>query len=269
MISVASCSGAPGVTTIALATTAALRGVDVDEPVMVEMATSGGVVASQYDLSAEPGLASLAIALGGDPPDILAHAQPLPGDTPVVVAPASSAKTGKLIEARALPLAHYLATVPATVIADCGRISATAPHRPLLEASSLVAMVVRPSRENFQLAATTLAELNETLDRPLPAGWVIVGRCPWSHDEIVAQYDLPVLSVIAEDKVGAEAIAGLRRLKRHAPLARSIQSFADDVSKHLRVAPDGSPLGYLQRGDDGPPAPDRPPLPSRPGASVQ
>ncbi len=107
-------------------------------------------------------------------------------------------------------------------------------------------MVVRPSRESFHLAATTVAELNELSGEPLPIGWVLVGRCPWSYDEIVSQYGLPVLSVVADDQIGAEAVAGLRRLRRHSPLARSAQSFADDIAKHLRVSSAHDPLGYLE-----------------------
>lgn len=249
-ISLVSCSGAPGVTTVALATTAALTATAVAEPVMIEMASSGGVVASQYDLPSEPGLTSLSLALGDSPPDLLAHAQELPGGVPVIVAPASNSKTSKLLEARAAPMAAYLAEVDATVVVDCGRISSLTSLRPVLDLSTLVAVVVRPSRENFQLAATTLTEINAQLKRPMPAGWVIVGPCPWPHDEVVAQYGLPVLSVVSEDRIGAEAVAGLRRLRRRSPLARSVQSFADDIAKHLRVTNPSAPLGYLDSDND-------------------
>ncbi len=249
VISLVSCSGAPGVTTVSLATTAALTATSVPEPVMIEMATSGGVVAGQYDLPSEPGLTSLAIALGGEPPDILDHAQELPGGVPVVVAPPSNSKIIKLVEARADPLAHFLADAPVTAIVDCGRISTTTSLQPLLDVSALVGVVIRPSRENFQLAATTMTELNESTTRPTPAGWVIVGPCPWSHDEIVGQYGLPILSVISEDRLGADAVAGLRRLRRRSPLARSVQTFADDIAKHLRIASPTEPLGYLNPAD--------------------
>jgi hypothetical protein len=186
------------------------------------------------------------LAIGGEPPDLLAHAQELPGGLPVVVAPPSGSKMGKLLAARSGSLADYLWEVPATVIADCGRISVDTPLRPVLEASSLVGVVVRPTREDFRLAATAVAELNERIGVPLPAGWVIVGTSPWPADEIIAQYGLPILATIAEDQVGAEAVAGLRRLRRHSPLARSVQSFADDIVKHLRVARADAPLAYLQ-----------------------
>ncbi len=245
VVSLVSCSGAPGVTTLAVATAAALTTTEVSEPVLIELASSGGVVASQYDLPAEPGLTSLAIDLGGEPPDILAHAQELPGGLPVVVAPPSGSKTGKLLDARARPLAHYLRAAPATVMADCGRISSATPLAPLLERSSLVGVVVRPSRENFHLAASIVAELADATGSALPAGWVLVGPNPWSHEEIVGLYGLPILASIADDRVGAEAIAGLRRLRRHAPLARSAQSFADDIAKHLRVASADAPFDYL------------------------
>ncbi len=249
VVSLVSCSGAPGVTTVSLATAAALTATPVPEPVMIEMATSGGVIAGQYDLPSEPGLTSLAIALGGEPPDILDHAQELPGGVPVVVAPPSNSKIIKLVEARADPLAHYLAAAPITAIVDCGRISTVTSLKPLLDVSALVGVVIRPSRENFQLAATTLSELNESTSRPTPAGWVIVGPCPWSHDEIVAQYGLPVLTTIADDRLGADAVAGLRRLRRRSPLARSVQSFADDIAKHLKIASPAEPLGYLHPTD--------------------
>ena len=247
VISLISCSGAPGVTTTALATAAALTATDVEEPVMVELASSGGVVASQYGLPTEPGLTSLALAIGSDQPELLAHAQELPGGLPVVFAPPSSSKTGKLLDAKARLLSQYLQETPATVIADCGRVASTTPLLPILERSSLIGLVVRPSRENFHLAATTSVELSEAATDPLPMGWVVVGHCPWSHDEIIGRYGLPVLSVIAEDRLGADAVAGLRRFRRRSPLARGAQSFADDIAKHLRVTSPSAPLGYLER----------------------
>lgn len=244
-ISFFSCSGAPGSTTVSLATTAALTATSAPEPVMIEMAASGGVVAGQYDLPVEPGLTSLTLALGGEPPELLMHAQELPGGIPVVVAPPSGSKTSKLLDARSALMARYLAEVEATVLVDCGRISSASPVIPVLDVSTLVGVVVRPTRENFQLAATTLAEINAGLSRPLPAGWVIVGSCPWPHEEVNRQYGVPILTTIAEDHIGAEAVAGLRRLRRRSPLARSIQSFADDIAKHLRVASPEAPLGYV------------------------
>ncbi|MGH1489766.1 MAG: hypothetical protein ACRBK7_10280 [Acidimicrobiales bacterium] len=246
IISLFSCSGAPGATTVALATTAGLTATSVHEPVMIEMAASGGVLASQYDLPSEPGLMSLALAIGNDYPDLLEHAQELPGGVPVVVAPPSSSKTTKLLDARAVPLARYLQETPATIVADCGRVSPATNLLPILELSSLIGLVIRPTRESFQLAATTINELNELTPDPLPVGWILVGHCPWSHDEIISQYGVPVFGVVAEDRVGAEAVAGLRRLRKHSPLARSAQSFAEDLAKHLRIASISRPLGYLE-----------------------
>lgn len=245
VISLVSFSGAPGVTTVAMATTAALTETDAPEPVMLELATSGGVVADQYDLPTEPGLASLTLAFGAADPDLLAHAQELPGGVVSVVAPPSGSKITKLLNAKAEPLAEYLKASPETVIADCGRISSISPVIPVLRQSSLVPIVIRPSRQDFHLAALTMAEINESFESPLPAGWIIVGPCPWSHDEIVSQYGLPIFTSIAEDPVGAEAVAGLRKFRRRSPLARSAHAFADDLSKHLRVSDADAPLSYL------------------------
>ncbi len=254
-ISLVSFSGAPGATTMALATAAALTtALSEDagvEPVLVEMAVSGGVVAGWYDLPAEPGLSTLALAIGNDAPELLAHAQELPGGLPAVVAPPSGSRVTKLLGARAAALAAYLRETEATVVADCGRISVDTPLRPILESSTLVGVVIRPTREDFRLAATALAELNTVASSPLPAGWILIGESPWSVEEILAQYGLPVLATIAGDVNGADAIAGRRRLRRHAPLSRSIQSFADDIVKHLRVASADDPLAYLRSGPAG------------------
>lgn len=244
VISFAACSGAPGVTTMAVATAAALRD-DVAEVVLLEAGTSGGVIGGQYELPLEPGLTSLALALGTDRPNILRHAQELPGGLPVIPAPPSGLKTTKLLEARAAILADYLRTESSVTVVDCGRISVGSPVVPVLFASSLVAMVVTPTRENFRLAATALAELQEMTEGAIPAGWVIVGSCPWSHQEIAAQYGLPVLAAVPDDEAGAEAVAGLRRFRRQSPLARAARTFADDVAKHLRVTSQESPLGYM------------------------
>lgn len=257
-VSLISFSGAPGVTTVALATAAALTGAEVPEPVLVELATSGGVVGGWYDLPSEPGLSSLALTVGTDEtPDLLGHAQALPGGLPVVVAPPSGSRVATLVAARGRALATYLQAVRATVVADCGRISVDTPVRPVLETSTLIGVVVRPTREDFRLAATALAELNTVASGPLPAGWILVGDSPWSVEEIGAQYGLPVLVTVPDDAPGADAVAGRRRQRRVAPLARSVRSFADDIAKHLRVAPVDNPLGYLS--DDGQPVePARP-----------
>ena len=245
-ISLVSFSGAPGVTTTSLATAAALTTVGVDEPVLVELATSGGVVGGWYDLPAEPGLGTLALAIGGDEaPELLAHAQELPGGLPAVVAPPSGSRVTKLLAARSQALAAYLHDDGATAVADCGRIAVDTPLRPVLEASTLVGVVVRPTREDFRLAATALAELNTVVARPLPTGWVLVGTSPWSSDDIREQYGLPVLAAIPDDGDGAQAVAGRRRIRRQAPLSRAVQSFADDIAKHLRVARDDDPMAYL------------------------
>lgn len=248
IVSLVSFSGAPGVTTLALATAAALTASEVPEPVLVEAATSGGVVGGWYDLPAEPGLSTLALAIGGDePPDLLAHAQEVPGGLPAVLAPPSGSRVAKLMFARGQALAAHLQGVDATVVVDCGRISVESPLRPVLEASILIGVAVRPTREDFRLAATALAELNTVLPAPLPAGWILVGASPWSVDEIGTQYGLPVLATVPEDRPGADGVAGRRRLRRHAPLSRSVQSFADDITKHLRVATAADPMGYLNQ----------------------
>jgi len=264
-ISLVSFSGAPGATTVALATAAALTNAlsdEVGEPVLVEMAVSGGVVAGWYDLPAEPGLSTLALAIGNEAPELLAHAQELPGGLPAVVAPPSGSRVTKLLGARAAALAAYLRETEATVVADCGRVSVDTPLRPILESSTLVGVVIRPTREDFRLAATALAELNTVAASPLPAGWILIGESPWSVEEILGQYGLPVLATIAEDHNGADAVAGRRRFRRHAPLSRSVQSFADDIVKHLRVASADDPLSYLRSNPDSNTEPSRNPGPA-------
>ncbi len=245
VVSLISFSGAPGTTTLAVATAAALTTTSAPEPVLVELASSGGVVAGWYDLPTEPGLTSLALSLGDAASDIMVHAQELPGGLPLVAAPPSGSRIGKLLAARGVSLAAFLRSIPVTVVADCGRVMIDSPQRPILESSTLIGVVVRPNREDFRLAATALAELNTVVDVPLPVGWIMVGQSPWPIDDIIMQYGLPVLATIADDPTGAEAVAGRRRLRRHAPLARSVQSFADDITKHLRVAPVDDPLAYL------------------------
>lgn len=250
VIALVSCSGAPGVTTVALATAAALTNTDAPEPVMVEVATSGGVLGDQYDMATEPGLATLTLALSEEETPLLAHAQALPGGVSAVVAPPSGSRVSKLLAAKVGPLARQLKRAPETVIVDGGRISTASPVLPILSQASLVGVVLRPSRQDFHLAALTVAEINEQLETPLPAGWVLVGANPWSTDEVLAQYGMPILATIAEDPLGAEAAAGLRRFRRRAPLVRSANAFAQDLAKHLRVSDAEAPLRYLEPGPE-------------------
>jgi hypothetical protein len=237
VVSLVSVTGAPGVTTLALAAAAALRTTDLHEPVLVEASASGGVVADWYDLPFEPGLTSLSLAVGGEPPDLLGHAQELPGGVPVVVAPPSGSRTAKLLDARVGVLARFFDQAEATVVVDGGRIDPLTPLLPILDASALVGLVVRPGRSGFRLAATALVELNQRNGRPLEAGWILVGPNPWSVDDIVTRYGFPVLASIAHDPDGADGVAGVRKLRRRSPLARSAASFADDLARHLRTGP--------------------------------
>lgn len=231
VICFASVRGAPGTTTTALAVASWL-----EDSVLVEADPDGGVLALRYGLGREPGLTTLAASPVLDAQGLRAHAQLLPGGTPVIVAPESSTQVTHVWRAAGARFGPLLASSDADhVIVDVGRVGASSPALPFVGAA-VVVLVCRPVAEEVIPAA----ERALALGRENPhVGIVLVGDRPYGPADIEAQLGVTVLGVVAHDPKGALALAGGRAVRSlgRSPLMRTSRALATALVE--AEAPDG------------------------------
>lgn len=153
--------GPGGATTAALA--AALAAPAQARPVLVECDPAGGDLMHRHHLAARPSVVDLAAAargpVAGTSEVFTAGVQELrfrDRTVEVVVAPAGGAQTRAALPELTRPGQPVLNPPDRLVVADCGRLDAGSPARPLLAASD-VAMVLARAR------ADELAHLREHL----------------------------------------------------------------------------------------------------------
>jgi hypothetical protein len=123
------------------------------------------------------------------------------------------------------------------VIADCGRLTTSAPPWPLLHQADLVALVVRAtSLRTISPALPAVAQLRKELTdngRGAAAlGLLLVGDGPTPAAEIARQLQLPLLAEIPDDPKGAHALSDGGRLRPSAPVLRA----AAAAEPRLRLA---------------------------------
>lgn len=189
----------PGVTTTALAVAGCLR-----RRLVVEADCDGAVLALRYGLSAEPGLTTLAAAEGHpDAGEVLAHAQALPGEVPVLVGPDSPDQAVALWRSAGDRLAGVFAALDRDVVVDAGRLSPTSPALSLLPAASAVLVVTRPRAEELVPVARRLPALRRLNPSVVP---VLVGDRPYSATTVASEMGCEVAGVVADDPKAARAL---------------------------------------------------------------
>src|SRR5215471_9801511 len=128
LIAVASCKGAPGATTAALA----LGAVWPRSVLVAELDPFGGDLAARFNLFVTPGLVTLAAAAGTGEASVADHCQQLPGGLPVLAGPESWQQAAVAVPA----VVALLASLPdVDVVADCGRLVPGSPAAPAVAAS--------------------------------------------------------------------------------------------------------------------------------------
>jgi len=221
VICFASVRGAPGTTTTALAVASWL-----EDSVLVEADPDGGVLALRYGLGREPGLTTLAVSPLLDAQGLRAHAQLLPGGTPVIVAPESSSQVTHVWRAAGARLGPLLASSgTGHVIVDVGRVGASSPALPFAGAADVLVLVCRPLAEEV----IPTAERALALGRENPhVGIVLVGDRPYGPADVEAQLGVTVLGVVTHDPKGALALAGGRAVRSlgRSPLMRTSRALA-------------------------------------------
>lgn len=242
IIALCSLSGAPGVTTLALALAGAWP---TETPVrVVEADASGGDIAAWWNLPLWPGVVDLAAASRSgqdhDTPEFSRFFQVLPGGLPVCVAPPTADRVGAALDLLARnPKA--LAGEGVTVV-DLGRVCPQTPSGELLEAADAVMVVTSGDVGHLKRLKDASHDLRERCAR---VGVVVVGpSC--STAEVADAVGLPVWAMIPRDVVSAQVLTGRRdqdrRLHRR-PLIRQ--------ARHLgRTLTDQAPSTPAPRMDD-------------------
>ena len=225
---VASCHGAPGVTTTVIGLAATWPG--AERPVVVEADPAGGVLAARFDeLRADRTLAEVAVEVRRryDHDRVVASARALWGAIPVVVAPPSAEQTHGALAMAGDHLGDGAARSGRMVVFDVGRLTARSPALALARRSAMVVLVARPS---FEAVATLAARAGELRDAGCTLGLVVIGESPYPPDEAAQGAGIPLLGVLPDDPRAASILAGgagsSRRLRRGL-LWRSLADLAD------------------------------------------
>ena len=237
IVTLGSVRGAPGVTTTALLLAGAIEGA-----VLVEADLAGSTLAVRYDLGREPGLTTLAAARSDDSQEWRSHAQDA-GGVPVLIGPDDPDTSETLWQGTGHRLlAHLRQADAALVLADAGRLD---PGFPLLAASDLIVVLVRPIGEHLVTLSHRLPALRRGRARQLAV--VLVGDGPYRSDEIRTSLEVDVVGELPFDDRAARmlveggrsraALARTRLSRAAAGLGAGITRLASEVPEPAEVTP--------------------------------
>lgn len=246
VLALGSAKASPGVTTAGIALAAAWP---ADRRiVVVEADTDGGILAARYQMTAEPGLSTLAVAGRRSirPDDLAAHMQEIPGsDVHAILAPPVAEQARRSLSLAAAPLARTLPQLESTdVIVDVGRLRPDMEAAPLLDAADAVLIVVRPRLEELQQLPARIRALRRGAAR---VGLLLVGERPYPAAEVAVALEAEVVAVLAVDHAGADALAGrasTSALARSA-LMRSVRGAVEAIRAWAPHPTVGSAGGHL------------------------
>jgi hypothetical protein len=274
-----SAGGSPGVTTAALALTLGWP----SQVILAECDPSGGdVLAGLFagHLPATSGLLPLAVEAGRsqDAATAALWRQLIPLDdehSRYLLAGISDPRQETGLAPAWAPLAAAFATLPADVIADCGRLDASGGPRPVFRAASLVVLVLRPTLRQVSKARPRIEMLAQLGPVCPPLVVLLVGEGTYSPHDVSRALGLPLAGSLPHDRKTAGVLSdgtGSRRALSARPLIRA----AGVTGRALREAAAGA--GSSRRPPPGPPPRDpgqSPPgrgqhrLPQLPEASTQ
>jgi hypothetical protein len=233
VVCIGSVRGAPGASTLAVLAAACWP-----RPIaLIEADPAGGALAVRYRLGRTPGLAGLAALVrhGADQEALWQHAQMLPGELPVVVAPESGEVTTGILRDCAPALAAWCSGLEdVDIIVDCGRLAYRDVNWPLCAGADETIVVARPRAEELYPAAHRLRAM---VDDVPSAGLVLIGDRPHSPAEITSQLGVQVRGVVADDAwaAGVLTVGGRSRGLRRSSLVRSVRSLVDDLMYRLET----------------------------------
>ncbi len=201
LLALLAAKGSPGVTTTALALAAASSGPSI----VVELDPSGGDVEPWLGDTGDPGLAAMVRAARRDgDPEALRHCsvEAAPGLS-VATAPVSAVAATAAIAAGGERLASALASLAGTVALDCGRWSAEQSLAARVQASSVTAIVCRPTLASVAHAGHVVGELR-TVTRALAV--VVVGEEPYPGADVAHALGVPLAGVLPADPRALRAL---------------------------------------------------------------
>jgi MinD-like ATPase involved in chromosome partitioning or flagellar assembly len=261
-----SAKGSPGTTTTALLA-AALWPAPV---LLVDADTEGGDVALRLrrqdgtPVDRSRGLLSLLPLARREmhPATLPEHAQVLRGGLEAVAGLSAPGQAGAAGHLWANLADAFARTTDRDVLLDCGRVTGTSVHLPLLQAADLVVCVLRPDVSGVVHARDRLALLQPQLvgpdGRAPRVGLVVVAERPRGRDAegaaSVLTRDLPglrVLGQLAYDPRGAGVLGGIEIPRpERTLLVRSGRAVVDDLVVALRHgrpghAPGSAPAALL------------------------
>ena len=239
-----SLSGAPGVTTTAVALAVGWPG-DGRTPVVVEADACGGDMAARFALPYTPGLVELAGAARrrSDTGQLLAeHTQRLAfaRDTvEVVLAPPGGAQARVALPALTAPGGVLAGDDTHLVLVDAGRIDPAGPAWPLLSTVDTVLVLVPSRVEGLARLEAALPELRHAAAGRLLV--VLTAADRYTPAEVADTFDVAVSDgVLPDDPAAAAVLAGRwapRRWWRRLPLAGAAGLLAGELSVRLGPVP--------------------------------
>jgi len=247
LITLASATGAPGVTTSALGLALAWP-----RPVVLVEAdpTGGSAVLAGYcrgEVPHDRGLVNLAMAhrAGEDLTDALAEVLlRLPGSTVDLLAGVRSHAQAASVTTLWEPLAVALGALDRAgtdVIVDAGRLGLTGAPLPLVRAADVALLVTRthlPALAGARSWAKTLADDTSAAGTAPGPGLLLVGEGhPYTTREITGVLGLPVVASLAWDPVSAETFhlgTSPGRRFEQAALARSLRAAVSAITARAR-----------------------------------
>ncbi len=231
--------GSPGVTTAALALALGWP----RQVILAECDPSGGdVLAGLFSGHAHGGrgLLPLALEAGHGPARVLAALweQVIPlddGHTRFLLAGVTDPRQAAGLEPAWPVLAEVLATVPADVIADCGRLDRIAGLEPLLAAASVVVLVLRPTLRQVSKARSRLDMLAQVTPRAPGTVLLLSGEGSYPAREVSKALAAPVAGCLPRDGKAAAVLADGYGHRRGLP-ARPLVRAAAGAGRGLREA---------------------------------
>jgi hypothetical protein len=130
-------------------------------------------------------------------------------------------------------------TVGYDVIADCGRLAAPYPPKPLLSAADLVLMVLRLTLPSIWASATALATLRR--DGVEHIGLVTVGDGDYAAKEVALQLRAPIVAVVPND-AGTAAVLTNGGQRHHGRLLRATSRAEAEIRQMITAAPAPAPI---------------------------
>lgn len=234
MLAVAVCSlrGAPGATTAAAALAATWPVGEGDRVVLVESDPAGGVIASRWNLTEDPGLLDLASARGVTTmPELSDIAQAWTESAGVVVAPSDPDAAAGLLSSGSAVIVDALTRSPHTIIVDVGRLAIKSMALPLA-ARSVRTVVVCPRR--LDAVAGMAPWINRLRDAGVIPVMVTVGKGPYSAHEVAAAAGLDLVGSLPDDPRGAALLwGGDRRRFKRSMLWRSARQIASSLAAEV------------------------------------